>query len=97
MCFAHALVGNCRRPGSCQWQHEPFPAAFYKDVASSRRPDNPAHCCRHAANTEAQYNTAAELGLSLEGAAGKTESAGFDDSTLALESTDLDEQREGTS
>ena len=43
VCFVHAFAGNCRRPGGCQWQHEPFPAAFYKDVASARRPGNPPH------------------------------------------------------
>ena len=47
--------------------------------------------------TEAQYNTAAELGLTLEGAAGRTESADFDDCTLAKESTDQTEQSEGIS
>eukprot|EP00904_Undaria_pinnatifida_P001105 jgi/Undpi1/10996/HiC_scaffold_30.g13297.m1 len=54
VCFAHAFSGNCRRPGNCQWQHEPFPAAFYKDVASSRRPGNSNPRRRLAAMTETQ-------------------------------------------
>ena len=97
MCFAHAFSGNCRRPGNCQWQHEPFPAAFYKDVASSRRPGNSNACRRLAAMTETQYNTAAEPILILEEAPDETESAGADDDGQAGASIDQHEQIEGTS
>lgn len=88
VCFAHAFSGNCRRRSSCLWQHEPFPAALYKDVASTRRPGSDAPRRRLAAMTETQYNTAAVLGLILEDATDEAEEAGREDSSEALESFD---------
>ena len=97
VCFAHAFSGNYRRPCNCRWQHEPLPAAFYKEVASSRRPGNSNPRCRLAAMTETQYNMAAELGLAVEDAADETKSAGADDGGQARASIDQYEQVEGTS
>ena len=76
-CFAHALTGNCRSPGNCQWQNESFPAARYKYI-STRRPESSTPRCRLASMTEVQHNTAAELGLILVGSGDDTEPAGFD-------------------
>ena len=86
VCFAHAFSGNCRRRSSCLWQHEPFPAALYKEVASTRRPGSDAPRRRLAAMTETQYNTAAVLGLILEDTTDEAEEAGGEDSGQALES-----------
>lgn len=97
VCFAHAFTINCRRPGSCQWQHEPFPAALYKDVVSTRRPGTSAPRRRLAAMTKTQYNMAADLGLILEGSTGKTESSDLDDPTEVRESIEQHKQSGGTS
>ena len=97
MCFARDFWGNYGRPGNCRWQHEPLPAPLCKDVAPSRRPGNSNPRSRLAAMTETQYNMAAEVGLILEDAADKTESAGADDGGQAGASIDQHEQIEGTS
>ena len=47
--------------------------------------------------TESQHDAAAKVGLILEGAAGAAESADFDGSTLAKESTDQHGKSEGSS